>query len=147
MFHSIAIQKRKNHQNDKGIIKYSETVTKEKLYLMNMFPIQAAFFNRRLFLENGGFDTSLKLLEDWDLWIRYHESGRFKLVNKVTSIYFVPGEYIERKKRYKQLKSYTTVIRKKHNISDNQLKEFKKNNLITMKEKVITKVRNRIMYL
>lgn len=56
----------------------------------NPFPIQTVLFHRRLFEENGGFDLTLDVLEDWDLWIRYTYRNDFQLVEKTTSKYKVP---------------------------------------------------------
>ena len=35
----------------------------------------SAFFRRELFEKVGGFDTSLHICMDWDLWIRFMKAG------------------------------------------------------------------------
>ena len=43
----------------------------------------SAFFRRELFEKVGGFDTSLHVCMDWDLWIRFMKAGaRFRRVNE-----------------------------------------------------------------
>ena len=41
------------------------------------------FFRRADFLQAGGCDTSLMIMEDADLCIRLHRFGRTRLVNRV----------------------------------------------------------------
>jgi GT2 family glycosyltransferase len=57
----------------------------------NQLPIQSVLFERRLYLEHGGFDETLDAHEDWDLWARYlTHVGSFAFVDKTTSLYRVP---------------------------------------------------------
>jgi glycosyltransferase involved in cell wall biosynthesis len=66
----------------------------------NYIPIQTILFHRTLYEELGGFDESLEIFEDWDLWIRYATATRFIFVPKITSKYRVPcrssGSYVKR---------------------------------------------------
>jgi GT2 family glycosyltransferase len=62
----------------------------EILQCYNFIPIQAILFNRRLFLERGGFNVALDQLEDWNLWLRYGYKNNFRFVRKTTSLYRVP---------------------------------------------------------
>lgn len=41
----------------------------------NIVPPVAVAFKRSIFEFSGGFDTSLKSAEDWDLWIRFYKIG------------------------------------------------------------------------
>jgi LmbE family N-acetylglucosaminyl deacetylase/GT2 family glycosyltransferase len=58
----------------------------------NYIPIQAILFERRLYLEHGGFREHFDQLEDWNLWRRYAQDEEFKLVPKTTSLYRTPSE-------------------------------------------------------
>lgn len=58
----------------------------------NYIPIQAILFQRKLYLERGGFEEDLDALEDWNLWNRYAVGNRFAYVPKVTSLYRVPAD-------------------------------------------------------
>ena len=71
---------------------FSRDYSRERLRTENFIPIQAALFRRRLYDELGGFDPSLDMLEDWNLWVRYSLGGKFKLVPKTTSCYRTPVE-------------------------------------------------------
>lgn len=64
----------------------------ERLRVYNYIPIQSIVFERRLFVERGGFDTALDQLEDWNLWQRYAAGERFLHVPRTTSLYRVPSD-------------------------------------------------------
>jgi len=53
----------------------------------NYIPIQAILFKRSLYLERGGFDPEIDLLEDWNLWNKYSVGNTFSFVPKITSIF------------------------------------------------------------
>ena len=74
-------------------------VSEEAFEDANFIPIQSVLFERKLFEEMGGFEPSLDLHEDWELWKRYSKTGRFLSVPIVTSIYTTPGKLIPRTKR------------------------------------------------
>ena len=61
------------------------------LWHHNYLPIQAVFFNRRLYERYGGFAEDMDQLEDWNLWTRYTLEDEFVLVEKTTSKYRVPA--------------------------------------------------------
>ncbi len=71
----------------------------EALLKVNLLPIQAALFKRKVYEKCGGFDTNLEYLEDWNLWLRYAHFFCFKLVPKLTSCYRVPANKNLYKKR------------------------------------------------
>ncbi len=72
-------------------IKHNREFNRMTMINHNMFPIQAVLFNRHLFDQYGGFDESIDYLEDWDMWLRYTQRNDFRFVDKLTSIYRVPG--------------------------------------------------------
>ncbi len=65
----------------------------------NFIPIQALLFERRLYTERGGFDTSLDQLEDWNLWLRYGYGNNFEYVPKTTSLFRTPARRMIRDQR------------------------------------------------
>lgn len=69
----------------------------------NFIPIQAILFERSLFEQRGGFDTSLDQLEDWNLWLRYGYRNSFRYVPKTTSIFRTPADAKERARRQEAL--------------------------------------------
>lgn len=80
----------------------------------NLFPIQAVLFRRRLFETYGGLDERLDNLEDWDLWRRYAAGGDFVAVDRVTSIYRVPGTMRTALARQRTLEAYRSVFDRLH---------------------------------
>ena len=84
------------------------------LWHHNYFPIQAVLFQRQLFLDHGGFDTSLDNLEDWNLWVRYSLKNDFELVPKVTSLYRVPNDVNKALQRQSVLDNYYAKAQAKH---------------------------------
>jgi GT2 family glycosyltransferase len=72
----------------------------------NYLPIQTVLFQRRLYLDNGGFDLSLENLEDWNLWVRYSLKHDFLLIPKVTSLYRVPNDVDKALQRQLVLNDY-----------------------------------------
>lgn len=84
------------------------------LAVQNLFPIQAVLFRRSLFDAYGGFDTELDNLEDWDLWRRYAAAGRFVAVDRVTSVYRVPGTLRAALARQRSLHAYRAMCERRH---------------------------------
>ena len=58
----------------------------------NYMAIQSVLFECRLFVERGGFDEDMQVLEDWMLWLRYAYGNRFAYVPKVTSLFRTPAQ-------------------------------------------------------
>ncbi|KOR76333.1 glycosyltransferase [Paenibacillus solani] len=103
---------------------YSSPLNKQEIFYRNMFPIQAVMFRRNLFLNFGGFDEKLEYLEDWDLWIKYSLHGQFLFIDRITSIYHIPGKKSELRARKKIFKRYEVNILSKYTdyISINKIK-------------------------
>lgn len=100
-----------------------------RLIVMNYLPIQCILFSRELFLQEGGFDESIDYLEDWDLWFRYGIKNRFKMVEKVTSVYRIPFVNTIFEERLNKLRSTEEYVFQKHNkiqvnTTVEQLREF-----------------------
>jgi GT2 family glycosyltransferase len=88
----------------------SQEYSFEKLRQHNYIAIQSILFDRQLYVERGGFDTSLDYLEDWNLWVRYGWNNTFVYVPKLTSMYRVPASETEFQRRFDLLNgSYAAV--------------------------------------
>lgn len=66
-------------------IPYSIDFSKEKILLGNLAPVSCFFLKKRILDEIGYFDETLKVLEDWDLWIRISEKYNFNHFPIVTN--------------------------------------------------------------
>lgn len=97
------------HEHDHCLI-WKRPFSKILVWHTNPFPIQTVLFHRALFNENGGFDTHLNVLEDWDLWIRYTLHNDFKMVKKTTSKYKVPWQRDQAEERLKPFEEARTYI-------------------------------------
>ena len=93
---------------------HRQPFSRSTLWHHNYFPIQTVLFQRRLYLENGGFDLDLENLEDWNLWVRYSLKNEFKLVKKVTSLYRVPDNLDKALQRQSVLDDYYAKAQAKH---------------------------------
>lgn len=92
---------------------YDKSFDRDYLKEVNYIPINCMAFNRELFLKEGGFDESLDLLEDWDLWIRYSNYTDFIFIDKTTCIYRVPGsQELFKMREDLMLKAYNNVVRR-----------------------------------
>ena len=95
---------------------HRQEFSRPTLWHHNYFPIQTVLFQRRLYLELGGFDQDLENLEDWNLWVRYSLKNDFKLIPKVTSIYRVPDQLEKALKRQAVLDDYYVKAKTKHDL-------------------------------
>ena len=95
---------------------HRQEFSRPTLWHHNYFPIQTVLFQRRLYLENGGFDLDLENLEDWNLWVRYSLKSDFKLISKVTSLYRVPDQLEKALKRQAVLDDYYAKAKTKHDL-------------------------------
>ena len=89
-------------------------------------------FHRDVYEALGGFDESLDVLEDWDLWVKYGAQFDFYTVNKTCSIYKVPSEPHLQNLRRAQFETAYSVVQKKQTqyvmkISPLKLYEIHKN--------------------
>lgn len=82
----------------------------DKLRQHNYIAIQSILFDRQLYVERGGFDTSLDYLEDWNLWVRYGWNNTFIYVPKHTSMYRVPASETEFERRSDLLKGAYAAV-------------------------------------
>ncbi len=80
-------------------IKYKQPFNRLLLCYMNYFPIQSVLFEKKVYEENGGFDESLEIFEDWDMWLRFALHNDFLYVPEVTSVYYTPFKGKNKKKR------------------------------------------------
>ena len=95
---------------------HRQEFSRPTLWHHNYFPIQSVLFQRRLYVENGGFDLDLENLEDWNLWVRYSLKSDFKLISKVTSLYRVPDQLEKALKRQAVLDDYYAKAKTKHDL-------------------------------
>ncbi|WP_426451091.1 glycosyltransferase [Paenibacillus sp. S-38] len=66
----------------------------------NFLPIQTVMFSGRLYKQFGGLDEALDVLEDWHLWLKYaFKCNSFLFIPKITSLYKVPPNRRDRKRR------------------------------------------------
>ena len=105
-----------------------------------------------LYEQLGGFDETMDVLEDWELWVRYSTKTDFSFVNQVTSLYRVPKKKNKRNAGF--YNAYLIEIEKfkKYNFSMNYYDvnrdvEYMLNYLKTPKwKRVLKKIRDQILY-
>jgi GT2 family glycosyltransferase len=78
---------------------HEQSFDRELLSWKNFMPINCVMFDRSLFQKEGGFDDTVDVLEDWDLWIRYSKHTDFLYVPKTTCVFRTPYEMRSRRER------------------------------------------------
>ena len=73
-------------------IKYNSPFDRNRLWKENFIPVNCVMHRRNCFSKSGIFDTSLPLLEDWDLWLRMSLKYDFHMITKVTCEFRVRDE-------------------------------------------------------
>ncbi|MBC7460459.1 MAG: glycosyltransferase [Thermoleophilia bacterium] len=63
----------------------------DMVLLTNLTPVNTVVHERSLIDETGGFDETLAVVEDWDLWIRMRAITEFAHVPEVTCAYTTRG--------------------------------------------------------
>ncbi len=84
------------------------------LWHHNFMAIQTVLFQRQLYLDHGGFDLGLEILEDWNLWVRYSLRHDFEMIPKVTSLYRVPASADKAIQRQLVLDDYYAKAQARH---------------------------------
>lgn len=74
----------------------------ERMFVYNLVPFGTAAIRRECLEQVGGFDESIPMGIDWDLWLRIALDWEFDLVNEPTYVYRIwPGQMSHNlKKRY-----------------------------------------------
>lgn len=103
------------------IIRYAQPYNKLLLCYMNYLPIQSILFHRSLFEQYGGFDETLNVLEDWDIWVRYSMACDFLFIPEVTSIYYTPYKSKKKQERDILMKDARKELIKKYKTYDMNL--------------------------
>ena len=90
--------------NVSKIFKYSyfELTPKEFQYLLltrNFLPAPSSFLNKEYFINSGGFDENIPMLEDWPFWIKsVCHRAKLAFIDLYTVYYRVYGESVSRDK-------------------------------------------------
>lgn len=90
--------------NVSKIFKYSyfELTPKEFQYLLltrNFLPAPSSFLNKEYFINSGGFDENIPMLEDWPFWIKsVCNRAKLAFIDLYTVYYRVYGESVSRDK-------------------------------------------------
>jgi GT2 family glycosyltransferase len=99
---------------DQYNLMHNQKFNRVLLFHHNYIPIQTIMFEKSVYLEEGGIDETLDVLEDWDLWVRYACKNNFLYIDKVTSKYRVPFEAKISNDRQKLFDDALVELRKKH---------------------------------
>jgi len=83
----------------------------EELVKGNFISTSTVLITRHSFLSLGGFDESLRSIEDWELWIRMAAQHKIGYLNKPMTQYRIHGESVSRNAR-KTLPNHIRVIDK-----------------------------------
>lgn len=112
--HQIKIDSTGRPITKRKIVRYKQPFNRLLLCYMNYFPIQSVMFDVDIYKTCGGFDETLDVLEDWDLWLRYSMENDFIFVNEISSVYYTPYKGKGKKNRDIQLKRSEETAVQKH---------------------------------
>ncbi len=77
-----------NSTNINHTVSLNKSIIFSQILDGNIVPPVAVAFKRSIFEFSGGFDTSLKSAEDWDLWIRCYKIGCCLGISEDSSAYY-----------------------------------------------------------
>lgn len=153
--YSIAEEMQLGKKRKRKTVKFSQPFNRSLLYYKNYIPIQSIMFHRSLFEKLGGFDESMDVLEDWDLWVRYSTITDFSFVKEKTSLYYVSLQrekiakrdelfHKTKKELMNKFKDYTCQVSAYDLSKDVEwiVKEYKTNRV----ERFLRLIRNFILY-
>jgi glycosyltransferase involved in cell wall biosynthesis len=83
----------------------------EELVISNFIGTSTVLLERKLFEEVGYFDTSLRALQDWDLWLRVAKKHEIALVDEPLGYYRLHSSSVSRAAR-KTIKFHVALIDK-----------------------------------
>jgi glycosyltransferase involved in cell wall biosynthesis/MoaA/NifB/PqqE/SkfB family radical SAM enzyme len=75
------------HLARSGDLRYSSDFDQDQILVHNFIPTLCLVHERSILDEVGGFDESLQVYEDWDLWIRLSGKFKFHHIQKVSCEY------------------------------------------------------------
>lgn len=89
---ALTVYKEYNQENNqyKDIgkeLSFCQDFDYDLLIFENYIPFMCLLFDREVFIDFDGFDTSFELYEDWDLLIRLGEIHSFRHIQKITAYY------------------------------------------------------------
>ena len=85
------IEDAQGRPTSREVLPVPETFDRDRLLVENFIPALGPLAPRELTLDLGGFDETLPVLEDWDMWIRLSAHLPFVHVPEVTYEYRVRG--------------------------------------------------------
>lgn len=112
--HQIQITGKNSFRVKRKLIRYKQPYNKLLLCYMNYIPIQSILFKKELYEQYGGLDEELKVMEDWDLWVRYSAHCNFLFVPTITSVYHTPYKGKNRHSRASELHKAEYEVIQKH---------------------------------
>lgn len=96
-------------------IDYTKTNKLNFLFFQNYYPINSVMFNRLVLRTVGLFDHKLKVLEDWDFFIRLMLKYDASMISKITSVYTTQvGTFNVRNQTKEEWKKNYILLRKSY---------------------------------
>ncbi|MFZ2206613.1 MAG: glycosyltransferase family A protein [Microgenomates group bacterium] len=94
---------------------YTKTNKLNFLFFQNYYPINSVMFNRLILRKVGLFDNKLKVLEDWDFFIRLMLKYDTSIISKITSVYTTQvGTFNVRNQTKEEWKKNYILLRKRY---------------------------------
>lgn len=105
-----------SEKKDKKTKRWFQPFNRQLLYQINYIPHPASAYKKKTFLKVGGYDQTLKVSSDYELWLKFAAANaRFGSLKKELSILRLHSTNISIKYIHR-LKSHIEKIRQKHKI-------------------------------
>lgn len=87
------------------------------IYCRNFLPAPASFINKKCWLELGGYEEKIPLIEDWPFWVKAFNSKRKILfLNKVVCIYRINNTSVSHSNNTRYSSNYKSALQFAHNM-------------------------------
>jgi len=106
-------------------VDYTKTNKLNFLFFQNYYPINSVMFNRLILRKVELFDNKLKVLEDWDFFIRLMLKYDASIISKVTSVYTTQvGTFNVRNQTKEEWRKNYIILRKRYKTTFQKTKTY-----------------------
>lgn len=105
-------------ENEKGVALKEDVYAvrnkaiRERLLLKNQFAQSSVMYRKQAYVAAGGYDNSLSLCEDYDLWLKIGKDWKLANLSKVMTAYLVHSGGITKERKLKTIAATDLIVRR-----------------------------------